>query len=116
MMEFQSSNTIFLDARLEFDYEQGHIKGAVNLPYEEFDEFYPKVAPKLTKDKTILAYCDGTECELSLLLTRVLREKGYRYLKVFFGGWSEWEKAGLPIEKGEGNSKKNVEKSEKHNQ
>ena len=101
MMEFQSSNAIFLDARLEFDYKQGHIKGAVNLPYEEFDEFYPKVASKLTKDKTIIAYCDGTECELSLLLTRVLREEGYQHLKVFFGGWSEWEKAGLPIEKGE---------------
>lgn len=116
MMEFQSSNTIFLDARLEFDYRQGHIKGAVNLPYEEFDEFYPKVAPKIAKDKIIVAYCDGTECESSLLLARVLREEGYQHLKVFFGGWSEWEKAGLPIEKGEDNSRKNMEKSEKHNQ
>jgi rhodanese-related sulfurtransferase len=101
MMEFQSSNTIFLDARLEFDYKQGHIKGALNLPYEEFDEFYPKIAPKIPKDKTILAYCDGTECELSLLLARVLRDEGYQHLKVFFGGWAEWEKAGLPIDKGE---------------
>jgi rhodanese-related sulfurtransferase len=101
MMEFQSSNTIFLDARLEFDYKQGHIKGALNLPYEEFDEFYPKVAPKMPKDKTILAYCDGTECELSLLLARVLREERYQHLKIFFGGWAEWEKAGLPIDKGE---------------
>jgi rhodanese-related sulfurtransferase len=116
MMEFQSSNTIFLDARLEFDYRQGHIKGAVNLPYEEFDEFYPKVAPKIAKDKIIVAYCDGTECESSLLLARVLREEGYQHLKVFFGGWAEWEKAGLPIEKGEDNSRKNMEKSEKHNQ
>jgi rhodanese-related sulfurtransferase len=101
MMEFQSSNTIFLDARSEFDYKQGHIKGALNLPFEEFDDFYPKVASKLPKDKTIIAYCDGTECELSLFLTRILREKGYQDLKIFFGGWAEWEEADLPIGKGE---------------
>lgn len=104
MMEFQASHTIFLDARSEFDYKQGHIKGALNLPCEEFDEFYPKVAPRLDKDKTMVAYCDGTECELSLLLTRDLRELGYQDLKIFFGGWEEWKGAGLPIEKKEDSS------------
>lgn len=101
MMEFQASNTIFLDARSEFDYKQGHIKGALNLPFEEFDDFYPKVASELPKDKTIIAYCDGTECELSLFLTRLLKEEGYQNLKIFFGVWAEWKEAGLPIEKGE---------------
>ena len=101
MMEFQASHTLFLDARSEFDYKQGHIKGALNLPFEEFDDFYPKVASKLPKDKTIIAYCDGTECELSLFLTRILREKGYQDLKIFFGGWAVWEEADLPIGKGE---------------
>ena len=105
MMEFQASNTIFLDARSKFDYKQGHIKGALNFPFEEFDDYYPRFSSKLPNDKTIIAYCDGTECELSLFLTRVLREKGYQYLKIFFGGWEEWEKAGLPIEKGESHNR-----------
>jgi len=101
MMEFQAPHTIFLDARSDFDYKQGHIKGALNLPFEEFDGFYPEVASKLPKDKTIIAYCDGTECELSLFLTRILREEGYQDLKIFFGGWAEWVEADLPIGKGE---------------
>lgn len=100
MMMFQSKNTIFLDARYPEDYQAGHIKGAVNLPYEEFEEHSPQVLPNLPKDQEIIAYCDGTECETSLLLARELIDLGYRNIKVFFGGWQEWRDAGLSVESG----------------
>jgi rhodanese-related sulfurtransferase len=98
MMKFQSERTIFLDARYPEDYKSGHIKGAINFPYEEFEEYSSQVLPKLSFDKEIITYCDGSECETSLLLARELRDKGYKNIKIFFGGWSEWQKAGLPIE------------------
>jgi rhodanese-related sulfurtransferase len=98
MMRFQSEGTIFLDARYPEDYKSGHIKGAKNLPWEEFEEYSSQVLPKLPLDKEIITYCDGSECETSLLLARELRDMGYRNVKTFFGGWSEWQKAGLPIE------------------
>ncbi len=101
MMKFQSKKTIFLDARYPEDFKAGHIKGAVNLPYEESEEYAPQVLPKLPQEEEIIAYCDGTECEESLLLARELRELGYENIKVFFGGWQEWQQAGLPIETGE---------------
>ena len=99
MADFQSHNTIFLDARLEVDYKIGHIPKALNLPFEEFEQYYPGIEPLLSKDKNIITYCDGTECETSLFLARLLKERGFEKLKIFFGGWSEWEKAGLPVEK-----------------
>jgi rhodanese-related sulfurtransferase len=99
MTYFQTHNTIFLDARLEGDYKAGHIPKALNLPFEEFEQYYPKIEPLLSKDKNIITYCDGTECEASLFLARILREKGFKNLKIFFGGWTEWNKAGLPVEK-----------------
>ncbi len=101
MMKFQSKSTIFLDARYPEDYNAGHIKGAINFPYEEFEEHAPRVLPKLPKDEEIVAYCDGTECETSLLLARELVDLGYRDVKVFFGGWQEWRDAGLSVEGGE---------------
>ncbi|HEX9912760.1 MAG TPA: rhodanese-like domain-containing protein [candidate division Zixibacteria bacterium] len=99
MTYFQTHNTIFLDARLEGDYKAGHIPKALNLPFEEFEQYYPKIEPLLSKDKNIITYCDGTECETSLFLARFLKERGFKNLKIFFGGWNEWNKAGLPVEK-----------------
>ena len=98
MMKFQSKNIVFLDARYPADFEEGHVKGAVNLPWEEFDQYAPRVLPSLAKDEEIIAYCDGTECETSLLLARELIKLGYENIKVFFGGWQEWQDAGLAVE------------------
>ena len=99
-MKFQSDETIFLDSRYPEDYKSGHIKGAINFPYEEFEEYSSQVLPKLSFDKEIITYCDGSECETSLLLALELRDMGYKNVKVFFGGWSEWQKADLPIKVG----------------
>ena len=99
MTYFQSHNTIFVDARSEADYKTGHVLRALNLPFEDFEQYYPEVESFLSKDKNIIVYCDGTECETSLFLARLLKEKGFDKLKIFFGGWTEWNKAGLPVEK-----------------
>ena len=101
MTKYQSPQVIFLDARLEGDYKAGHIKNALNLPYEELGNFWDKVALQLSPDKEIVTYCDGTECENSLFLARELKQKGFTKVFIFFGGWSEWKKAELPIEKSE---------------
>jgi rhodanese-related sulfurtransferase len=98
MMKFQSEGTIFVDARYPEDYKSGHIRGSINFPYEEFEKYSSQVLPQLSFDKEIITYCDGSECETSLLLARELRDLGYKNVKIFFGGWSEWEKAELPIE------------------
>ncbi len=101
MMRFQSKNTLFVDARYPGDFKAGHIKGSINFPYEEFEEYAPQILPKLSKDVEIITYCDGTECETSLLLARELQEMGHKNVKIFFGGWQEWKESGLSIETGD---------------
>jgi len=93
------SKVIFLDAREPEDYSAGHIRGAINLPYESLDAYWPKVAESLPKESEIITYCSGDECESSLFLGRELLDKGFEHVLVFYGGWREWEKASLPIEK-----------------
>ena len=92
---------IFLDARALADYSAGHIATALNLPAENFDGAYPKIAPLLAPDSTIVCYCDGVECELSHRLLELLRQQGHTNVHLIINGWTEWRKAGLPTTTGD---------------
>lgn len=95
------ASAIFVDARAPEEYAAGHIDGAVNLPSYHFDDVFPKVAEKL-KGKTIVTYCDGGECEASILVARRLLQSGYPNVLVFMGGWPQWQGAGYPSATGSG--------------
>jgi rhodanese-related sulfurtransferase len=93
---FLKNDVIFLDAREPEDYNAGHIKGAINFPFEQWDSYWDKIKPQLDPKKEIVAYCGGLDCELSLFLARELKQQGYPKSYIFFGGWLRWQKAGLP--------------------
>lgn len=98
---FQSSDIIFVDSRSPEDYEYGHIKRAINIPFEYLDEYWEAVIDTLDPQRTYVVYCSGSECETSLHLGRYLSDMGFEHLLVFFGGWREWEAGGLPVEQSE---------------
>ncbi len=95
---FESNNALFIDARHEFDYQAGHIRGAVNIALKKFDTHFAQLKI-ISKDKLLVVYCDGAECNSSIQLAIKLIESGFRNVKVFFGGWQEWNSANLPVEK-----------------
>jgi rhodanese-related sulfurtransferase len=95
---YLDGKALFLDARDPVEYEEGHIKGAVNLPFDWWDEYWEDVKPLLNSDQEIIAYCGGFDCELSVFLTRDLKYRGYVKSYIFFGGWLKWIEAGLPVE------------------
>jgi rhodanese-related sulfurtransferase len=96
--QWNSGSAFFLDARKPEDFAAGHIANALNLPAEDFDELFPKLAPMLPPDGAIVVYCDGTDCELSQRLADQLRERGYTNVHLLFDGWTAWRKAGFPTE------------------
>lgn len=98
--KFQSSGAVFVDARDEEDYNLGHIPGAINFPFDYYDDHVAQVLPRLDKDKEIVTYCGGADCELSLYLARQLKIEGYGKISIFFGGFTSWQGAGLPMEAG----------------
>jgi rhodanese-related sulfurtransferase len=99
---WSGGNAFFLDARKPDDYAAGHIGNALSLPVEQFQEHYPKLAPMLAPDSPIVAYCDGTECELSHHLADQLRQQGHTNVHILFNGWTAWRTNGLPVETGPG--------------
>ncbi len=99
---FHSGRAVFLDARSSAEYEQGHIAGALCLPWQEFDAFFDHVFPKLYPGITIITYCDGVTCDLSKHLAEELQIMGYEDVRVLVNGWSVWLEAGLPVEEGPG--------------
>ncbi len=96
---FNSKTYLFVDAREPDEYQLGHIKGAINLPFDTFDDHWSQVEPLLPKEARIVTYCSGSECDASLLLARLLIQRyGYKNIEIFFGGWPVWSKHRLPID------------------
>ncbi len=50
---FDEGNVLFVDTRYADAYELEHVKGAINIPANEFDARYSEVP----KGKKIIAYC-----------------------------------------------------------
>ncbi len=96
----QSKKAIFIDSRYPADYNQGYIPGAVNLPNDMFDEYYPEVADLFDINEPVVIYCSGPDCDLSLLLAGTLHEMGYTKIMLFEEGFPAWEEAGYPTEGG----------------
>jgi len=94
---FDSNGAIFVDARHFFDYRRGHIKSALNIPLSEFDSRQKNVKD-LPRNKVIVVYCDGSECNSSIELAAKLYEHGFDGVRIFFGGWQEWVADKLPTE------------------
>ena len=92
-----NQNVLFIDARDYVEYEIGHIKNAVSLPYLEFDE-NKSILDTIPKSMPIVAYCDGEDCDLSILLGDKLFESGYKEVYIFFGGWIDWQMANYAVE------------------
>jgi thiosulfate/3-mercaptopyruvate sulfurtransferase len=94
---------VLLDARIParfrgepnpIDKVPGRIPGARNLPYTA-DESIPE---DVLKAEEIVAYCgSGVTACVTLF---ALAETGHPDTKLYPGSWSEWEKLGLPLERG----------------
>ena len=94
---------VFIDGRPPEEFATGHIKGAVNIPYKEFKdktvEQKLEILKAYDKEKPIVSYCGGTECEISIDNAYEMAKAGYNELKIYLGGYKEWNELGYPTEK-----------------
>ncbi len=99
---FLSGRAVFLDARSDYEYQLGHIQGALSLPPREFASQFQDVKPLLAGKDAVITYCDGANCPLGDALAKHLRAAGVRNVYVLTNGWSLWTAEKLPVAKGAG--------------
>lgn len=97
---FNASNVLFVDARDEYDYQQGHIEGAINVPFEGEEIHLTDFLNSVDWSAKTVIYCGGADCDLSLYLARFLNDTGFTSVNIFFGGWNDWELRELPTDSG----------------
>jgi rhodanese-related sulfurtransferase len=89
----------FIDARSTDEFKAGRIPASRTLPFYEMETYQAAALKDLKLDSPLILYCEGVGCELSFFLGRELQGMGYTNIKIFYGGYPEWQIAGLPIEK-----------------
>jgi rhodanese-related sulfurtransferase len=102
MQKISSSRAaLILDARPEIFYRLGHIPTALSLPRDDFEKQYQALQPTLKshRDKPLVVYCSSADCHDSQMVADALEKLGYEHVRLFRGGWSDWESASLPEEK-----------------
>jgi len=104
----QSAGAVIIDSRVASEYAEGHIKGAINVPYREksekavnFDAAQDEFnLAKLPADKAaaVVVYCNGPECWKSFKGSTVAMKGGYTNVLWYREGFPQWKSKGLPSE------------------
>jgi rhodanese-related sulfurtransferase len=85
-----------LDVRPVQEYRTGHIPGALSVPLYKLK----KILSKLPKDQEIVAYCRGPYCVLSVQAVEILRENGFKAIRLE-EGVQDWMAMGFTVAIGE---------------
>jgi rhodanese-related sulfurtransferase len=86
---------VLIDALAPISFAHSHLPGAINLPPEWVDERGPGRIPTLQIE--IVVYCSGPTCDSSTAVADRLVELGYRNVRHYLEGKSDWVQAGLPL-------------------
>ena len=99
---FEAGSALFIDARPVQHYINGHIRGAISLPLDNFENRFTEIQHRLPKNHDIIVYCDNIHCDLSARLVYRLLDEGYLYCFIFENGIKHWQTVGYPVEEGAG--------------
>ncbi len=95
---YDTGKAVFVDARSYEAFIDGHIKGAVSIPTNQFFEFMDHFKTEYPSNTAVITYCSGRECNDGHELAQYLIGEGYANVKVFIDGYQEWERKGYPVE------------------
>lgn len=102
IIKYNNNEAIFIDARDNWDFGDGHILDAINIPEFSFEPTN-EIITKLDKNQTYIIYCSSEDCDISKRLGKELAELGFTSLFVLFDGYEVWVEKGHPTKAGTAN-------------
>lgn len=99
---FQQGLIVFVDARNQGEFNDGHIPGAIQLDPYHPEQQLPGVLARCQSADEVVVYCAGGDCEDADSTAIMLRDAGVsnQKLVVYGGGYTDWLENHLPIEQG----------------
>jgi len=94
LLEHDAAMTV-IDARNPEEYQEVHIKGAINIPEKEFAQYASRLP--LDRKAQLVFYCNGVKCGKSGKAAQKALEQGYENVLIYAEGMPVWEEMGLPI-------------------
>lgn len=88
----ERDDVLLIDVREQAEYDAGHIPGITLIPMGEI----PNRLADIPKDKTVIVSCQSGG--RSRQVASFLQEQGFTNIHDLDGGFSAWERAGLPVE------------------
>lgn len=99
---YELEAVVFIDARDDRHYQEGHIPGALQFDHYRPEHYLPTVLPVCQSAAIIVVYCTGGNCEDSEFAARTLQQAGVPAdrLFVYAAGMNGWVAQGQPVEVG----------------
>ena len=92
--DLYEKGTLFIDARAEENFNDGHIPGAICS--DELDVLIDKIYSFDNLEKAFVVYCSDDDCGSSEELSYQLYDQGFESIYLFKGGWKQWIENNLP--------------------
>jgi rhodanese-related sulfurtransferase len=97
---FDADAALFLDAREADEYAEGHVPGALHVPFDTAVTDPALLESLPAGGRPIIVYCGGGSCEVSINLAWELIGAGHSPVTYFQGGYPDWVAAGYPTATG----------------
>lgn len=96
-VKHKNRTALFVDARSPEDYSLGHIKDAINLPEQQFDQWIEAIIRDIDPRTEIVTYCSSVDCPQARGLAEKLCQSGFEKVLYLPGGYDLWVQKQFPV-------------------